>query len=201
SEQRASGTRSKNESCRMFPVKRVFLPFVLIVCGYAVAVTAGAQSIHEQSPAVLRPQVGRMDAAVLRSPKEMDVLLKTPVLNDAVPFVDRPEPTIPREQDRAAKEAANSAAAAHRLSTRMFYSPATEFVTSAAATTATVGPLEGLNFEPTRQDEVTNGWSPSDAHGAVGINQFVEVTNSHISIYDKVPQSGTSSPTRLVSRE
>ena len=52
---------------------------------------------------------------------------------------------------------------------------------------------ETINFEGV--DSVTAGnFRPPDTHGAVGLNHFVEITNSHLDIYEKaVPNNRVNS--------
>lgn len=137
---------------------------------------------------------GRANAAVLRTPQQMDTSSATAPRTDARRIVDRPDPTIPLDQDRAAKASANQAAAAYRLTTLQTPSSSANEAAVASSVSTT------FNFEGTEQGE-SDGWSPSDSFGAVGPNHYVETTNSHISIYDKVQQSNTTSATRLSSRK
>lgn len=85
-----------------------------------------------------------------------------------VPF----RPTTSMENYKAAKAAANASVTTDR-----------QDGTSASGTFAPpsyVGPdIDGVNATE------AGGWRPPDTHGAVGLNHFVEVTNSHVDVYRK----------------
>ena len=58
--------------------------------------------------------------------------------------------------------------------------PAVESPSPQAPTTLT----NPVNFDGVNQ-VTADGWYPPDTHGAVGPNHFVEITNSHLDIYEK----------------
>ena len=75
---------------------------------------------------------------------------------------------------------AHKAKAAQNRALQAPAAPESQSAAPLALTTLT----ETINFEGV--DSVTAGnLTPPDTHGAVGLNHFVEITNSHLDIYEK----------------
>lgn len=141
---------------------------VFVVLGAAVmnsTIETRADAAVQKSATLLT-----VDSAVSRTSEEMDITEAAlaaeggPIEKEA-PF----RPTMDESALKAIKSAVSS------LAPRA----------GAAAPDLLVPPaLRGRNFDGVNQT-TAGGWRPPDTHGAVGRTHFIEVTNSHIDIYNK----------------
>ena len=93
-------------------------------------------------------------------------------------FLDRDIPFLPTLSDADYKAAKAKAAQDRALQAPT--APENKSAAPLAPTTLTAT----INFEGV--DSITAGnFTPPDTHGAVGLNHFVEITNSHLDIYEK----------------
>lgn len=148
--------------------------FILMLLGGAIAV-AEAQPVTPSTDAVIKPtsQV-RIPAPQVRTREQMEAAA---ALAAAAPAP--PDRHIPFRSTMG--EAAYKAHKAKAVQKKALQSPVpeTQGVAPLALTTLT----GTINFEGV--DSVTAGMRPPDTHGAVGLNHFVEITNSHLDIYEK----------------
>lgn len=148
--------------------------FILMIMVGAIAV-AEAQPVTPPTDAVIKPtnQV-RIPPPQVRTREQMEAT--TP----AVAPLAGSERNIPfRSTKGDAAYKANKDAAAQK---RALQAP--EPQSKSAAPLALTTLTEMINFEGV--DSVTAGnLTPPDTHGAVGLNHFVEITNSHLDIYEK----------------
>lgn len=148
---------------------------ILIILVGAVAV-AEARPATPPTDAVIKPtgQV-RIPPPQIRTRKQMEAAAAL-----AAPAPAPPGREIPFRPTRG--EAAYKADKAAAARERAVQSPAPESKSAAPLAPTT---LTGtINFEGV--DSVTAGnLTPPDTHGAVGLNHFVEITNSHVDIYPK----------------
>ena len=149
--------------------------FILMIMGGAVAL-AEAQPVAPSSDAVIKPtlQVSippaqvrtweQMQAAALQAPAHAPSYQSIPFL----PTMD--DAAYKAYKDKAAQDSALQA-------------PTTPENKSAAPLAPT--PLtETINFEGV-DSVIAGNFTPPDTHGAVGLNHFVEITNSHLDVYEK----------------
>ena len=159
---------------------------ILMILGGAVAV-AGAQPTTPPAEAVIKPtlklkipppQVRTLGADERPPPPWRRAPPRLP--NTEIPF---------RSTMGDAAYKAHKAKAAQDRALQAPTAPETQSAAPLALTTLT----ETINFEGV--DSVTAGnLRPPDTHGAVGLNHFVEITNSHLDIYEKaVPNTRVNS--------
>lgn len=141
--------------------------FVLLLSALSLAQSSEPQKIGPSFHVNISP-------AVVRTPSQMNSDQATAPLAvapaESVPF----RPTIDPAEYNAAKQ---NAARAPRVASR--YS-----IIGRSATAPLAPPVFGTSFEGANQT-AAGGLFPPDTHGAVGLNQFVEVTNSLVTVYNK----------------
>jgi hypothetical protein len=147
--------------------------FILMILGGAVAV---AQQVTPPSDAVIKPT-----AQIIIPPPQV----RTWGEMKAAAAVESAAPAPPHQDIPFRSTMGDAAYKAHKAKAaqnRTVQSPGAEIknVAPLALTTLT----GTINFEGV--DSVTAGnLTPPDTHGAVGLNYFVEITNSHLDIYEK----------------
>jgi hypothetical protein len=149
---------------------------ILMILGWAVAV-AEAQQVTSPPVAVTKPTLQfRIAPPQARTWKQMKAAAALEEAAPAPPARDVPfRPTIGEAAYKAYK-----AKAAQNKAVQAPVAPETKSVAPLAPTALT----NTINFEGV--NSVTAGnFTVSDTEGAVGLNHFVEITNSHLDIYEK----------------
>ena len=161
--------------------KRIFLSipaslFILMILGGAVAM-AETQPVAPSSDGVIKPtsQVS-IPPAQVRTWEQMQAqaALQAPEVAPSFQSI----PFLPTMDDAAYKASKDKAAQESALQ-----APTTPENKSAAPLAQT--PLtETINFDGV-DSVIAGNFTPPDTHGAVGLNHFVEITNSHLDVYEK----------------
>jgi hypothetical protein len=152
--------------------------FILMILGGAVAISE-AQQVAPPTDAVIRPALQLRIAPPqvrtweqMKAAADLEAAAPAPLAQD-IPF----RPTI--------GEAAYKAYKAKAAQTRALQAPAAP-ETKSAVPLAQIFLTNTINFEGVNSVMAGNYTVP-DTEGAVGLNHFVEITNSHLDIYEKVP--------------
>lgn len=150
---------------------------VLLIFG-AAGVVVEAQPVNTPSAEVIKPALQISIApAQVRTREQMEAAAAALDVTAPSPF-DRDLPFRPTMDDAAYR--AYKAKAAGNGAPQLPTAPEIQNDTALAANPLT----QTLNFEGV--DSVTAGnFTPPDTHGAAGLNHFVEITNSHLDIYEK----------------
>jgi hypothetical protein len=159
--------------------------FILMTLGGAVA-AAEAQQVTRPAAAAIKPTSQlKIPPAQVRTREQMKAAA---ALESAVPAPPgRDIPFRSTMGDAAYRD--HKTKAAQDRAVQAPTAPETKSAAPLALTTLT----ETINFEGI--DSVTAGnFRPPDTHGASGLNHFVEITNSHLDIYQK-----TAPNTRVMS--
>lgn len=156
-----------------------------MILGFSVA-AAEAQPVAPPTDAVIKPSLQyRVPPPQIRTRGQMEAAAALEAAAPAPPPRDIPfRPTI--------GDAAYKAHKAKAAQNRALQAPATP-ETESAAPLAPTALTDTINFEGV--DSVTAGnFKVPDTHGAAGLNHFVEITNSHLDIYEKAaPNSQVNS--------
>jgi len=156
--------------------KRLLGHLTVVLVGLLPAVAA-AQPVASPVAAVIQPTMRlQIPPPRLRTWKEMEAAAALEAAGPSRPPRVKPFlPTIDAATYRQLK--------AQAAQNRALQAPATPGISGLAPLAATVL-TNPINFEGV--DSVTAGnWRPPDTEGAVGLNHFVEITNSHLDIYEK----------------
>jgi len=149
--------------------------FILMILGGSVA-AADAQQVSPPTDAVVKPSLQyRVPPPQIRTRGQMEAAAAREAAAPAPPERGIPfRPTI--------GEAAYKAHKAKAAQNKALQAPALE-IQSAVPLAPTVL-TETINFEGVDKSTAGN-YNVPDTHGAVGLNHFVEITNSHLDIYEK----------------
>lgn len=155
------GKKLNLRSLGSFMVLAAAVAFLAVLMNSIIA--ARADAAVQKSAALLT-----VDSAVSRTPEEMNsaeaaLAVEGGAIEKEAPF----RPTMDASAYKAIKSAVSSLA------------PRREAPIPLAPPI-----LAGRNFDGVNQT-TAGGWRPPDTHGAVGRTHFVEVTNSHIDVYNK----------------
>lgn len=160
--------------------KRIFSSILAALCTLTllggVLAAAEVQPVDSSSDAIIQPT---MKISIAPPEVRTREQIQAAALEAAAPATSRRDilflPTVGDAAYKAAK-----AKAAQQGNLQAPTAPEAQGAAPLVPTTLT----ETLNFDGV--DSVTaGGWRPPDTHGAVGLNHFVEITNSHLDIYQK----------------
>ena len=149
---------------------------ILMILGGLVAL-AGAQQTASPGEAVIKPTLKLIiPPPQVRTREQMKAAAALEAGAPAPP--QREIPFRPTMGEAAYK--AHKARAAQDRALQAPMAPETQSAAPLAPTTLT----ETINFEGVNSI-TAGGLRPPDTHGAVGLNHFVEITNSHLDIFEK----------------